>query len=476
MRATQTAPRPPGGPSRAYRARFVTIPAMLIAALGAAAVATIVRAIRGGALLTPLGVVALSTLLYFVVRPLELLLSSGTLLRTSYDQFATGADALNSLAAQEITLYVQSRMIGTFGDALTRATLVPALFFGAVLAGYGLPGGRRLASSWGRLGARARRLDVRWVIAAWLAIGLAGQALVLGRIGGIGGALGEFSTQANLSFGFVLLVVLNFYTAGLVLWICWHPPGGTRAWIALGAAVGELAVFTMLLGSRTLVIVPLLVVAIGLNELRAPWRPRTLLLAMAGAILFSSAYLSLREISRERPVGEALADVPAQAVKARALLGTSPVFDQLLIATNRIPAAWPYRHGGELGQALASQVPRALHAGRPESNDTSFRKLVWGERFLAGRPIGAPGGFYRDFGFAGVVAGGLLLGLLARALTGLRVGGGPPEGRPVRAALFVLSVLLTYVFTVGGYALALGYALTIALPVALAITVFARSP
>lgn len=452
----------------------MTIAHVLIAALGAAAVATIVWAIRGEALLAPLGIIALTVLLYFVVRPLELLLSADMLLRSSYDPYATGADALTQLSAQEISLYVQSRMIGTLDGALGRAMLVLSLFFAAVLAGHRTRAAHRLAATWSRVGAGMRALDMRWVIAAWLVIGLAGQALIFASIGGLAGALAQFSTTANLQFGFVLLVALNFYTAGLVLWVCWHPPGRTHERVLLGLAVGELAGFYLLLGSRTLVIVPLLVVVIALNELRRPWRPRVLLLAMASAILFSSAYLSLRESAREKPVIEALADVPGQAVKARAILGTSPVFDQLLIATNRIPAASPYRHGGELTQAVASQVPSALYPERPEPNDTSFRKLVWGDRFLAGRPIGAAGGFYRDFGFAGVLLGGLLLGLLARALTGLRAGAGDEAGRPVRVALFVLGVLLTFIFTVGGYTLAFGYALTIALPVVLAITVFAR--
>lgn len=453
----------------------MTLALLLIATLGAAALATVLWAVRHDALLAPLGVIALTTLLYYVVRPLELLLSSGTLLRTSYDRLATGADALQQLSAQEISLYVHSRMIGTLDGALVRAMLALTLFFLAVVVGYRLRSGRRLATSWSRLGAATMPLDVRWVIGTWLAIGLAGQGLILVSIGGVAGALSQFSTQANLGFGFVLLVALNFYTAGLILWACWHPPIRTHQRVALALAVGQLACFYLLLGSRTLVIVPLLVVVIALHELHRPWTPRLLLTGMAATILFSSAYLSLREGARERPVTEALADVPQQAVRARAILGTSPVFDQVLIATNRIPAASPYRYGGELSQAVRSQIPSALYPDRPEANDTSFRKLVWGDRFLAGRPIGAAGSFYRDFGFAGVLAGGLLFGLLARALTGLRASAGGEAGRPARVALFVLGVLLTFIFTVGGYALTFGYALTIALPVVLAFSVFARA-
>ncbi len=277
----------------------MTIAHVLIAALGTAAVATIVWAVRNDALLAPLGIIALTVLLYFVVRPLELLLSSDTLLRSSYDPYATAAEALTQLSAQEISLYVQSRMVGTLDGALGRAMLVLALFFAAVLAGHRLRAARRLARTWSRLGAGTRALDMRWVIAAWLAIGLAAQALIFASIGGLAGALANFSTYANLQFDFVLLVALNFYTAGLVLWVCWHPPLVRRDRVLLGAAVGELAGFYLLLGSRTLVIVPLLVVAIALHELVRPWRPRALLLAMAGAIVFSSAYLSLREGARE---------------------------------------------------------------------------------------------------------------------------------------------------------------------------------
>jgi hypothetical protein len=218
-----------------------------------------------------------------------------------------------------------------------------------------------------------------------------------------------------------------------------------------------------------------LIVVLARNELRRPLQLRTMAIAAGCAILFSSAYLSLREASRQRPVVEALADIPGQAVKARAILGSSPVFDQFFIATNRIPATSPYRNGGELAQGLAGQVPSFLYPGKPEANDTSFRKLIWGERFLAGRPIGAAGSFYRDFGFVGILAGGLLFGIFARALTGLRVRAGGTEGRALRTALFVTGVLLVFVFTVGGYSLAFGYALTIGLPMALAITVFARS-
>ena len=134
----------------------MTLALLLIATLGAMAAGTVVWAVRNDALLAPLGVIALTMLLYFVVRPLELVLSADTLVRTSYDPHATGAEALQQLSAQEISLYVHSRLIGPLDGALARAMLALALFFLAVLVGHRLRAATRLAASWSGFGAGMR--------------------------------------------------------------------------------------------------------------------------------------------------------------------------------------------------------------------------------------------------------------------------------------------------------------------------------
>jgi hypothetical protein len=144
------------------------------------------------------------------------------------------------------------------------------------------------------------------------------------------------------------------------------------------------------------------------------------------------------------------------------------------MATNTVPARAPYRYGGEIAQGALGQVPRFVYPGKPDANDTSFRRLIWGETFKAGRPIGAVGEFYRDFGFAGIIIGALLLGVLARGLTGLRAAAGGERGRELRAAVFVLSLVLLYQFLVGSYSIVFGQALAMGIPLLLAIKVFAR--
>ncbi len=447
---------------------------VLIAILAVLALTVLVRAVRANDLLAPLGIVSLTVFVYFVIRPLELALSANSLIKTSYNYTASPLEAVLELRSQEISLFVHTKMGGTFEDTMTRSMLALTLFFALVLVGYRLPIGQRLADSWSRLGTSMRGLDVRWVIVVWLAIGAFGEFLILSQIGGPAGAVGRLATQGNFSGDFVTLVILNFYTAGLILWICWHPPHNRGGKLLLVGAVSELALFYSLLGSRTLVLVPVLLVVLAWHERVRPYTLRTVAIVGLGAVLFSSAYLTLRQDTGTRPFSEAIVDVPRNAIDAKAILGASPVYDQVFAEMNLVPRASNYRYGGELMQGLLGQVPSVIYPGKPEAVDLTFRKLVWGERFQAGRPVGAAGEFYRDFGFPGIIVGSLIFGVLARALTGLRARAGVDAGRELRIALYVIGVLLLFQFTVGSYSLVLGSGMAVAIPLVLALRIFAR--
>jgi hypothetical protein len=351
---------------------------------------------------------------------------------------------------------------------------VVAAFFLMFLVGYRLRLSRRLTDRASRIGAHAPQYDLRWIVAAWLAIGLLGEAIVFAKIGSLGTALTQLGTQGNLAVSFTYLVILNFYTVGLVLWMCWHRPttGGER--LALGAAVAELVIFYTILGSRTLVLVPILLMLLAVNGLGKPIRVRTLVgLAVAG-LLFSSGYLAVRESAGTRPFSQIVTAIPGYAINGQVILNSSPVFDQLFEETNYIPLHAGYRYGGELGQGLLSVAPRFLYPGKPAATDTTFRQLIWGTEFAAGRPVGAAGEFYRDFGFPGVIIGALLIGIFARALTGLRARVGGPEGRSLRVALFVVGVVLLYQSIVGSYSIVFGSALELGIPLFIALKCFAR--
>ena len=447
---------------------------ILLALLATGSTAALIWAVRREELMTPIGLTALVVLVYFVVRPLQLSLETDQLLHAPYNVFATPLQSVRDLGAQEITLFTSTRMTGSLDAALTRALAALALFFGVLLIGYRSGVGRRLAVGVSRLGRTMEEIDVSWVVAAWLLVGLGGEAIIFARIGGVGSAVNQLGTQGNLAVSFIYLVILNFYTVGLLLWMCYRTPESASGKLLLGAAVAEFVLFLALLGSRTLVVVPILLLLVAWNELRQPLRLRVLVPAAVLAVLFAAAYLGVREDQHARSLSQVVSAAPRYAVDVATILNSSPVFDQLLEETNYVPASAGYRHGGELAQGILGQVPRFVYPGKPEATDITFRKLIWGDRFLAGRPVGAAGEVYRDFGFPGIAFGGLLVGVLARMLTGLRVRSGPPEGRRFRALLFVVGMLLLYQFLVGSYSLVLGSALEIAIPLLLALGLFAR--
>lgn len=447
---------------------------VLLAALLIGSVSGIVWAVRRGELMTPIGVTALTVLGYFVVRPLQLSLQAGDLLATPYNSSATPLQSVLDLGAQEINLYVHTRLDRSLDAALTRALAALTLCFVAFAVGYRLEISRRLAARASAVGRRIGEIDVSVVVGVWLFVGLAGQALIYAQIGGLATAVSELGTQSNLAVGFGFLVILNFYTVGLLLWICFHTPRTRTGKLALGLAVGEFVVFLALLGSRTLVLIPILLSLVALDQSYRPIRVRTLVPVALVVVLFAAGYLGARENVGSRSLSEVASDIPRYAFDGGLILNSSPVFDQLLMETNYVPSRAPYRHGGELAQGVLGQVPSLVYPGKPEATDITFRKLIWGERFLAGRPTGAAGEFYRDFGFPGLAVGGLLLGLLARMLTGLHARMGGPEGRGFRAVLYVLGILLLYEMLVGSYSVALGFALEVAIPLSIAIALGVR--
>ncbi|MGI8803855.1 MAG: O-antigen polymerase [Solirubrobacteraceae bacterium] len=447
---------------------------ILLGVLAGLALAAVIWAARHDQLLAPLGVASLTMLVFYVARPLQLFLSSDELLHSGYNTFATPLQVILNLRAQEITLFVDTRLSGSLDDAFTRAMLGLTAFFVLFLVGYHSSYGRVLAGRAARIGQRLGDLDLRLIIGLWLVIGLAGEVIVLGRAGGLGGAAANLGSQGNLAVDFSILVILNFYTVGLLMWLCWHPPTTPVGRIGLALAITQLVGFYALLGSRTLVLVPILLTVVARNELHRPWRLGVLTLASVLAVLFSAGYLGTRESSRQTSFAQLLPNIPKYALDVRAILNSEPVFDDYLEETNYIPGHAPYRYGGEFGQGLLGEVPRVLYPDKPESNDLTFRELLWANRFSAGRPVGAAGEFYRDFGIPGILVGALLLGILARGLAGLRAREGGPGGRSLRAAMFVAGVVLLYEFLVGSYSLVLGSALEVVIPLLLAVRVFGR--
>ena len=270
-----------------------------------------------------------------------------------------------------------------------------------------------------------------------MAIGLAAQALIVVRSDGPGETFENAAAQPALKQGFVLFVIGGLATAGLIVWAVWMRPRTPAAWAALIVGVMAVCGFAVAIGSRSRVAVALLALAVIVHYLWRPWRRRELLVALILALTFVSSFLVFRETADRRSLSEAAETAPRHLLDARVIVNDITSFDQVVYATTIYGRERDHENGGFLLDGARSFVPRAIDSDKPEGGDITLREAVWGGSFTGGRPPTAVGDLWIDFGFPGVAVGGLLIGLLARALLGLtsraglrpRVPGGPLRDR-----------------------------------------------
>jgi oligosaccharide repeat unit polymerase len=463
-------------------AALITAGAMLVAGapiawlwLGACAAATIpllVWFVARGRFFEPLPVLLTVAALLFVARPLQLFLGWKSLF--SYLYTRDSVESLILLETQELALFVSERLQEPLETAFARAQGACALFLGALLAGYWasrwVPFQGRLA----RMGGHSSSINERAAIACALAIGVAAQAAIIVRAGGPVAALQTAAEQRASSDSFVLFLLASFSTAALVIWVAWRRPRETLERVLLAVSTGTVAALWLLTGSRARVFITLFTLAVVVNYVWRRWRARELLVAALLLLAFTSSAVVFRTVADERTLGEAASESAERVFDQRVILNDLTAYDSLMLATTIYGRARAHRRGGFLIDAVRSYVPRRLDSGKPEGGDITFRQLVWGEQFTAGRPPTAIGDFFIDFGLWGVAVGGLMLGAACRVLLSWLHPG--PGCREYRVALFSLSLVVLYEFMVGTYSIAIGFAITLLLPFLIAVHGLGRLP
>ena len=444
----------------------------LLAVCAAATVPVAVWGFVSGRFFEPLPLLAASCALFFVLRPLQLFIGW----RDLYSAFSPSdpVDKLVLLDSAEMAFFVSDRLREPLDDAFARATGACALFLIALLVGYRLGFGAVLARRVAALRGPAGELNLTAAIAGSMAIGLAAQALIVARSDGPAETFENAAAQPALQQSFVLFVVGGLATAGLIVWAVWMRPRTPAAWAAF--IVGVLAVcgFAVTIGSRSRVAVALLALAVIVHYLWRPWRRRELLVALVLALTFVSSFLVFRETADQRSLGEAAETAPRHLLDARVIVNDITSFDQVVYATTTYGRERDHENGGFLLDGARSFVPRAIDSDKPEGGDITLREAVWGGSFTGGRPPTAVGDLWIDFGFPGVAVGGLLIGLLARALLGLTAG--PASGRGYRVALYAIGLVVLYTLVADTFSLALGYVFTLVLPFLVAVHLFGRLP
>lgn len=143
--------------------------------------------------------------------------------------------------------------------------------------------------------------------------------------------------------------------------------------------------------------------------------------------------------------GEVL-DVYADASMWRQLsLATNATYyDAAMLSFRDWPSEHDYRNGYDFVTGLVAFVPRVLWAGKPDSIAPGrwFRQVYQPDK-VNGWPMGAAGLWYLNFGWLGLILGGLLSGLLLGALAKaqrLRPDNGLNTAVAVMVGVFVVGI------------------------------------
>jgi hypothetical protein len=352
--------------------------------------------------------------LTFGARPLFLAAHAGEL--GSWDPAHTAQQYLGNFRAQEIVEFLSGRYPGDVGALLVSAETIGVVFLACFVVGRISGAGLRPAAPGARLFPRAPAEEhLTAMIAGLVVVGLAGQAYVISSVGGIGQALANLETQLTLRQSFAAFVLANCAVVACLLWAAFGRLRGA-AGALFCALLLETVVFAALTGSRTRTFLPVMGVAIVVHLCRRRFRVREALVAILLAAAFAGMFLTLRQVSSDRPLGEAVASGLSNGASLQVLANDHATFDALVMMDAIVPERIGHQDGRRMAAGFAAVLPSAVFPEKPEQGDVWLRQQLWGEARQAGRPYTFPGELWLDFAWPGLAIGALGLGLLCARL------------------------------------------------------------
>lgn len=317
--------------------------------------------------------------------------------------------------------YMFAEHFGLVSAAMLYYTLwVICVVIGALVFGDHAPGIGRLLPAQTRLphpGALAG------VLVVMTALSLVINVLVTMRYGGFNNALVAIKVQKDLG-GFyvlrqaaaigVLLAAVSFPILGRL-----REQGWPASSISMYRAI-SLVCFLItaggcyLWGARTPIGVAL-VIWLGWPVVRSG-RIRVMSAAILGGITLGILYI-LRLARDIMSSGNVASTIESETLvrKLSVALNLVPL-DAFMVAIRDWPARYPYRLGEDFYNGLVGFIPRSIWADKPKftSPGAWFRQVYEPEK-VNGWPFTIVGEWFVNFGFFGVVAGGLLTGWVFRA-------------------------------------------------------------
>lgn len=306
------------------------------------------------------------------------------------------------------------------GALLLYSLWVVSLLVGALVFGDHAPGVARLLPGTHRL---PHPLPLTLAVVAMTLLSVVITAIVIGRYGGVAGAITAIKFEKDLG-GFY--VFKQFSAIGVVLAAVAFPiftQLAERGWsharlriyrLVCLACVAAAGFGCYVWGARTPIGVAL-IVWFGWGVIRGG-RIRLVPALARGAVTIM--FLYAMRLGRDILASGAAAYTLEQETLIRKFsvaLNLVPL-DAFMMAIRDWPDRYPFRNGEDFYNGLVGIVPRTIWANKPQFTAPGqwFRQIYEPEK-ANGWPFTIVGEWYVNFGVTGVIAGGLLTGWVFRA-------------------------------------------------------------
>ncbi len=310
------------------------------------------------------------------------------------------------------------------------------------------------AGEW--LGARLPALNMslstsRWkgAIAACVATGGGAYLLLVGKVGGVGNLVANLAVRsefyAEAGVGLIRLA-LSFNNVGILL-ASWYYLKVRRSkwfWIYMVAVTG----MNITCGSRAGVLIPWLMFYLLAAIDNVRWRNWKVAAAVGlGVVMFFTSYLAFRRSAGLLQEREGIVATVMKQSEALNPIESFRTFDHLMAAIHLVPGHFAYQEGTTYVHFVALLVPRSVLGWHPRTTGRMLREAIE-PLGRGGRPLGAIGEGYLNFGHVGAFAAMLALGLWLRVVHSYGVR--HLESGSVVAPLFYVPVVASIPGFVGG--------------------------
>lgn len=292
-----------------------------------------------------------------------------------------------------------------------------------------------------------RALTVTFVLTA---LGSLVSAYMIAKFGGVGGVILAGKYDKSLAGLYALRSISSVGAiVAMTTFIDVRRLGTTSRllmWATLVCAFAN-AFYVFMWGSRGVLIVVAATLVLGLQPKvrRQPNAPRErVLLRLLIAVLLVVVFASGMRVARDTlSHGEVQTNYATSSVWRQASVGTNSIyFDAAMLSFRDWPSTYPLRNGEDFQKGLLGVIPRAVWRDKPTGIPPGkwFRQ-VYEPQKLNGWPMGAGALWYLNFGWIGLLLGGLISGLAIGTLAAAqrrRPRSGFNTGIAIIATIFVM--------------------------------------